>query len=274
MQFFLPVHDKNINNNNKTGFSMIELAIVLIIIALIVGGIMVSKNMTKNAKLRSIATQSDQYIAAIKKFNDKYQSMPGDMINATTIWGRADAGAPITANCATPETNQDTALLHATCNGDGDGFIADDAATDYEIFRAWQHLKNDGLITGNFSGIVGGAGNSKALVGTNIPTTMLARIGFDIKYIPDTAIPADYFTNQTYGHVIHIGTEIAGNNLAHGLGLSSRQANDLDSKFDDATPATGNIISKNQATCAASATSYITAQSEGAQCVLLFKTGF
>jgi prepilin-type N-terminal cleavage/methylation domain-containing protein len=272
MQFFLLFNHKNINNNNKSGFSLVELAIVLVIIALVAGGVVVSKNMRENSKLRSLATEVDQYIVAIQKFNEKYQSMPGDMANATTIWGRATAGAPSTANCTSSANDENTALPHTTCNGDGDGFVADEAATNYEIFRAWQHLKNDGLITGNLIGRAGTAGTSQALVGSNIPATEFPKIGIDIKYVADNAIPADYF-NATYEHVMHVGMEVSGNNLAHGLGLSSRQGNELDSKFDDGIPSTGNIMSKNQATCVSSATNYILSQTDGAQCVMIFKTG-
>jgi prepilin-type N-terminal cleavage/methylation domain-containing protein len=256
------------------GFTLIEMAIVLVIIALLIGGVMVGKSMMDNSKLRDIAIKSNVYMQAMEKFRDKYDALAGDMINATQIWGRADGDAAVASNCATPATDISTTIPYATCNGNGDGFVAANSAENYEIFRAWQQLKNDGLITGNLSGAAGAAGSSQAIVGTNIPASEFRKFGFDIKYISDAAIPADYFATVSYGHVLHFGEEVTGNNLAHAVALSSRSAAELDKKFDDNIPSTGKILSKNVATCVSSATAYNLAQDDGKQCTMIFKADF
>ncbi len=257
------------------GFTLIELAIVLVVISLMVGGIMVGQNMIANSKLRSVAVNATSYIQAMSKFRDKYEALAGDMATATQIWGRADDNATVTANCATPASNVSTTIPYATCNGNGDGFVASDATTNYEIFRAWQQLKNDGLIIGNLNGAAGAAGSSQALAGINIPNSDFAKFGFDIKYINDSAIPADYFGGVSYGHVLHYGEEVAGDNLAHGAALSSVSAYELDKKFDDAIPSTGDILVKNIATCVAvTAPFYKISQAEDKQCVMIFKASF
>ena len=281
MQIIFKIN-QDINNNTllpskkplSYGFTLIEMSITLAIIALLVGGIMAGKSMIDNSKLRSVAINANIYMQAMEKFRNKYNALAGDMISATQIWGRADGNAAVSSNCASPATDISLILPHATCNGNGDGFIAVNTAENYEIFRAWQQLKNEGLITGNLNGAAGASGSSQAIVGTNIPASEFRKFGFDIKYIPDTAIPVDYFSVVSYGHLLHFGEEVAGNNLAHGVALSSRSGAELDKKFDDNIPSTGKILSKNVATCVTSATAYNLAQTDGKQCTMIFKADF
>lgn len=63
----------------SAGFTLVEIAIVLVIIGLIVGGIMVGADLIKAATLRSQISQLNRYTAAMATFQTKYNSLPGDM---------------------------------------------------------------------------------------------------------------------------------------------------------------------------------------------------
>ena len=210
---------------SRTGFSLVELSVVLVIVGLLAGSISVGNSMMNAAEIRGIATRAHEYIAAIDDFHDKYDAFPGDMTNATNLWGAA-----------------------TTTNGNGDRTIGRSTAQNAEIFLAWQHLSLGGFITGNFTGVAGVAGTSQALVGTNVPQGKIGRSGYDITYIEDSAIPAAYYTGLTYRHVIHYGLEVAGDNFARGTAISASKAYGIDNKIDDGKPATGSLMTYNNTT--------------------------
>ncbi len=70
---------KNNFNDSVSGFTLIELSIVLVIIGLIVGGILTSQNMIKAAEIRATVTQMEQYSVAANTFRNKYNYLPGDL---------------------------------------------------------------------------------------------------------------------------------------------------------------------------------------------------
>jgi prepilin-type N-terminal cleavage/methylation domain-containing protein len=130
------------------GFSLLECAIALVIVGVLVGGVLAGKNLLRAAELRALGTQAKQYMAASSLFKTKYQALPGDMRDATAVWGAAHAN-PNT--CLT--TNSLTLVdPKKTCNGNRK---IDLSLGGGEFFRFWQHLANEGLIAGPFSGVDG-----------------------------------------------------------------------------------------------------------------------
>ncbi len=67
------------HSNTKRGFTLIELSIVLVIIGLIVGGVMVGRDLMEAATLRSVASQLQSYQVATNTFRLKYNALPGDI---------------------------------------------------------------------------------------------------------------------------------------------------------------------------------------------------
>ncbi|HCR85465.1 MAG TPA: hypothetical protein DIV86_02190 [Alphaproteobacteria bacterium] len=96
-----------INQNNfrtasmKKGFTLVELAIVIIIVGLIIGGILAGQNLLNNAERQKVVKEFQKYNNAMSSFKQQYNALPGDMANATTYWTGLDS-------------------WH---NGDGDGYI-------------------------------------------------------------------------------------------------------------------------------------------------------
>lgn len=85
----------------QNGFTLVELAIVLVIIGLILGMAFKGKDLIDGAKVKNLAAQHQKIIAGINIFYEKYGSYPGDGCGA----GQPAAGT-------------------AVCNGTRDGVIS------------------------------------------------------------------------------------------------------------------------------------------------------
>ena len=94
----------------KSGFTLIELSIVLIIVGLIVGGIVAGRELVAAAEIRAQASQFQQLTMAVYNFKTKYNCLPGDCINAT--------------NFITFPTN-------TGANGNGDGLLESPAGQQF-----------------------------------------------------------------------------------------------------------------------------------------------
>ncbi len=114
---------------NQQGFTLVEIAIVLVIIGLLLGGVLKGQEMIQNAKIKAIANDAKGLTAAIYAYYDKYKAYPGDDPRATTNLPGASGGC----------------VAGDLVNGNGDGNIG-------EYYAALEHLACAGLITGNYNG--------------------------------------------------------------------------------------------------------------------------
>lgn len=267
--------------NKRLGFTLIELAIVLILIGLIAGGIIVGQSMLHQAELRTVIADLKNFEDATKQFQDKYNALPGDMYNAEDFWG-ADASCPNTTSNAVPKT--------ATCDGNGDGKVYDVLAASerYESFRYWQQLSNAELIEGRYTGVTGSGSTTDAVNGVNVPVSDFNNIGYGMAYLGyytsasgDAANVFDaLFTNIDYGHVVTIGADsgTVGGDLTFFTGLTPVDARSLDVKLDDGYANTGKLIAPDASVteCAeASGTirDYDMSQMDASKCMLLYSLG-
>ena len=112
-----------INYGNESGFSLVELAIVLLIIGLIIGGILKGQELLESARLKSILTQVNDYRVQTSIFLEKYGYLPGDFDKAEEF------------------------IDNTLKNGNGNGIIdGDGLAVDSEAFQFWAHLAKAQLI--------------------------------------------------------------------------------------------------------------------------------
>ena len=74
------------------GFTLIELAIVIVIIGLLVGGVLAGKELIKQAGIRTQINQFQEVNRAVNTFLAKYGQLPGDLDRATQYWGELDDG--------------------------------------------------------------------------------------------------------------------------------------------------------------------------------------
>ncbi|MBF0175036.1 MAG: type II secretion system protein [Magnetococcales bacterium] len=76
----------------QSGFSLIEIAIVLVIIGLLLGGVMKGQTMVQNSKIKRIATDTQAVQSSMNAYTDTYWQLPGDDINAATHFAGVAAG--------------------------------------------------------------------------------------------------------------------------------------------------------------------------------------
>src|SRR5690242_12333924 len=70
------------------GFTLVEIAIVLVIIGLLLGGILKGQEMITQAKIKSVIADMSGVSAAMYGYQDRYRALPGDDKNGTR-WGLA-----------------------------------------------------------------------------------------------------------------------------------------------------------------------------------------
>ncbi len=119
----------------QSGFTLIEIAIVLVIIGLLLGGILKGQELINSARVKNLAADFRNIPVFIYGYQDKFRALPGDDSAASTHVTGAD-------NASTPGA--------ATKRGDGiiDGSWNSVTATD-ESYLFWQHVRLAGLAPGS-----------------------------------------------------------------------------------------------------------------------------
>jgi prepilin-type N-terminal cleavage/methylation domain-containing protein len=224
----------------RSGFSLVELSIVLVILGLLTGGILTGQNLIRAAELRAVTTEAQTYLTSIRTFQGKYFAMPGDITNATAFWGAPGGNI---ANCpATAGTGTET------CNGDGNGEITASGSNRYaEPFTAWQHLANAGLIEGTYTGRVA-APSTSYIAGGNAPASRISSGVWGLETMHDNN-GNGYRFNMDYGTMLMFGV-VNGTTRPYGDVLTPTEAWGIDKKMDDGLPAQGRVILFNLTDCA------------------------
>lgn len=198
---------------SEQGFTLVELAIVMVIIGLLIGGILKGQELIANAKISGTVTQLKGLDAAMNTFQDKYNALPGDMVDAATRL----------PNCGT-----------GTCvNGLGGGTIAGvlaaPAAVGNEQVLAFIHMSAADLISG-----IEPNGAAPVNFGQALPTVK-AGGGMWLGY----GTPGN--TNaQANRHYAVLNGTVADVGATTGA-LSPTTAAQIDRKLDDGQPKSGNF---------------------------------
>ena len=167
----------------QQGFTLIEIAIVLVIIGLLLGGVLKGQELIQNARVRNVIALQDGVKAAFFGFQDRYRGIPGDYTgSAANIPG---AGTTLCVS------------------GGGDSLIN----TTAESICAWYHLSKAGFITGNYTG-TGTTGDA-----TNSPSNPFGgvmQLIFDAVYADGTSLT----TGASSVHNVKTGINIPATVLA------------------------------------------------------------
>lgn len=205
--------------NNKRGFTLIELAVVIVIIGLIITAVVKGQQMVEDSRVRAVADQINGFKSAITTFQDKYGALPGDFTQATTrLPGCEDASN----NCQ---------------NGDGDGFVGEPRSSSASVIgtesrMAWQHLAFANLI----SGVTAGANADEFVVGQNFPA---ARTGGGFVLLNTTL--NNPVRSGLWLRLANISATSSGLTTSGTGALTPGQAAEIDRRLDDGRSNSGTI---------------------------------
>lgn len=69
--------------NKQSGFTLVEIAIVLVIIGLLLGGVLKGQELITQAKIKNVSNDLNGIVAAVYSYQDRYKRLPGDDPGAT-----------------------------------------------------------------------------------------------------------------------------------------------------------------------------------------------
>lgn len=185
--------------SRQHGFTLVEIAIVLVIIGLLLGGILKGQELITSARVRNIADQNSGVQAAYYGFVDRFRQVPGD-------W---------------PAVNAAQAIPGVTTGGNGNGRL-DKHTTDWtEPLALWEQLSKAGFIQGNYVG------------GDAAPTAA------DTDLAPRNAFNGFLVLARTDDYADPDSSPAERLNLVVGRNIPVNVMRELDLKVDDGLPQSG-----------------------------------
>lgn len=248
---------------SQRGFSLVELAIVLLIIGLVVGGVLKGQDLIHSARVNNVATTMNELRAATNTFQDKYVAFPGDFDRPGMV-------------------NED--LFDSGHAGDGNGRIDDNNGEsggtagqwwhDNESGFFWAHLAAAGLISGVDAGEIASEGDLGTQQDPNLGLESALGGYITVGYVdPDNSPKFDSIgagTRALTGHWFRIATDaLPGENTQAGV-FSPVDLRSLDLKMDDGKSVTGDIIGNGDSGSCRDGESYAANEDSGA-CVGWFR---
>ena len=224
----------------RGGFTLIEMSIVLVVIGLIVGGVLVGRDLIKAAEARATISQIEKYNTATNAFRGKYGYLPGDIKDPdASMFGFAPRGQY---------------AGEGDGNGKIEGILSDSSGGNSgqtpfsgEEAMFWVDLSKAGLIDGTFNtatptGISGAIPGSA--VGNYFPPAKTGNGGYVYVWsggwrvlYSGTGGGDNYFavtgnSGSTFGTYPNFNFP----------SLTVSQAYAIDAKIDDGLPQSGNVM--------------------------------
>ncbi len=215
------------HDRSQAGFTLVELAIVMIIIGLLIGGILKGQELIQNAQVTATASQIKAYEAALTTFRDSYNAVPGDIRNPTNRL----------PNCTAAPCNVDSGV-----GAGGNNRITETpaaaAANGTEATRFWIHLAAADLIGGvdyTSTAVTWGAALPAAEIGGGFTVGWAGAIADLAGAAPTTINSGHYLSLRNAG-----ATAVAGSNA--NAAIRPTQAARIDRKIDDGVANSGSVL--------------------------------
>ncbi|MDH3414644.1 MAG: prepilin-type N-terminal cleavage/methylation domain-containing protein [Gammaproteobacteria bacterium] len=194
--------------SKQSGFTLVEIAIVLVIIGLLLGGILKGQELINSARVRNLADTASGVQAAYFGFLDRYRRVPGD-------WDQASASTAIGTAVTNPT------LPDANLNN---GRIDNPAGANAwkEPNAMWEQLAKAGFIQGSYAG-------------TNAVPTQSNGLA------PLNAFNAPMVVGRTPDYQVDVGAASTRLHLITGRFIPVKVMRELDVKVDDSQPETGTL---------------------------------
>lgn len=242
------------NRRAQAGFTLVELAIVLVIVGLLIGGILKGQELIAATRVNSTASQVKAIEGAAYTFQDTYGGVPGDILNAA-----ARLPSCVAARGCVPTRGADAAAVTANL---GNGIINNTILENLEVDAApaatatsegtafFNQLFAANLIGGlttSGTGTDGGEGLNQTALSSAVDSAANWRIGSsgttDINGAGGTTDNnAHYLALTSVGITTAIiAAGDAGASNIDGAGILAKTAGALDSKIDDGNPSLGAV---------------------------------
>jgi prepilin-type N-terminal cleavage/methylation domain-containing protein len=232
-------------NNAQKGFTLIEIAIVLVIVGFLMIGVAKAQELIQGSRVRALIAQQSDIRTAFFGFHDRYRALPGDYraasanINCGAALcldgdgdGRIQASNSSNGNSGNHNGNGNGNGNHGNGNnGNGNGNNgnngnAGQSATIDEGLLAWTHLSAAGFLNGSFTLTSGAVSTPDDSNSPKNPYGAYLQILFDNTW--------GYSTDPALHHNIKTGNLIPAAILA-----------EIDRKIDDGKPYTGAFQSQS-----------------------------
>ena len=118
--------------SQQSGFTLVEIAIVLVIIGLLLGGILKGQELINSAKVKNLANDFRVIPTYIYAYQDKFKSLPGDDAQVVAHV----AGSTL---ATTPAAKQGNGVIDGAWNSN---------TNTEESFLFWQHVRLANLAAG------------------------------------------------------------------------------------------------------------------------------
>ncbi len=188
--------------NQQKGFTLVEIAIVLVIIGLLLGGVLKGQELINSAKVKNFINDFKTVPLFIYGYQDKFKALPGDDLNVATHLGSAAMAAGVTLLTVTATTQG---------NGRIEGNYNSTSKTD-ESVAFWQQVRLANLASG---------GVGFATPANDMPTNADGGLLGIQSTAPITGMSGSYFVCSE--------------------GIQGKFAKQIDITMDDGNTATGSV---------------------------------